>query len=80
MHLGAGKGRSFPPSCLLVEQSEAEAMAAVDLSHTRTVEETLELYKVSEDEGLSNERVLEQRHKFGYNGEYINLAVAAASR
>lgn len=44
-------------------------MATVDLSHTRTVQETLELYKVSEEEGLSNERVLEQRHKFGYNGE-----------
>ena len=44
-------------------------MAAVDLSHTRTVEETLENYKVTEDEGLSQERVLEQRHKFGYNGK-----------
>ncbi len=43
-------------------------MAAVDLSHTRTVEETLELYKVTEDEGLSQESVLELRQKFGYNG------------
>lgn len=44
-------------------------MATVDLSHIRTVEETLELFKVKEDEGLSNERVLELRHKYGYNGK-----------
>lgn len=44
-------------------------MATVDLSHTRTVEDTLLAYKVAEDEGLTQERVLEQRNKFGYNGK-----------
>lgn len=44
-------------------------MTTVDLSHTRTVEETLVAYKVTEDEGLSEERVMEERKRFGYNGE-----------
>ena len=45
--------------------------AKVDLSHIRTVEETLEEYKVLEEEGLSKDRVLQQRKKFGYNGESV---------
>lgn len=44
-------------------------MATVDLSHTRTVEETLAAYKVTEDEGLTQDKVLELRNKFGYNGK-----------
>ena len=44
-------------------------MSTVDLSHTRTVEETFLNYKVTEDEGLTEERVLELRKQFGYNGE-----------
>ena len=50
-------------------------MAKVDLSHTRTVEEILEEYKVSEDEGLTEDRVLEQRNKYGYNGKFITSTV-----
>ena len=42
----------------------------VDTSHTRTVEEILETYKVTENDGLTPERVSEQRKKFGYNGEF----------
>ncbi len=45
------------------------ATSSVDLSHTRTVEETLAAYKVTEDEGLTPEKVLELRSIFGYNGE-----------
>lgn len=50
-------------------------MATVDLSHIRTVEETLVAYKVIEDKGLTQERVLEQRNKFGYNGEWARLVL-----
>lgn len=39
----------------------------VDTSHTRTVEEILETYKVAENDGLTPEIVSEQRKKFGYN-------------
>ncbi len=46
-------------------------MATVDLSHTKTVAETLEQYEVSEEEGLSKDIVQEQRKKFGYNGGLI---------
>ena len=42
----------------------------VDTSHIRTVEEILEAYKVTENDGLTPERVSEQRKKFGYNGEF----------
>lgn len=46
-------------------------MESIPLPHTRTVKEVLDYYKVSEDEGLSQDRVLEQRKKFGYNGEFF---------
>ena len=42
----------------------------MDLPHTKSIEEVLEYYKVTETEGLSEERVKEQRQKYGYNGDY----------
>lgn len=48
-------------------------MTTVDLSHTRSVEDTLLAYKVTEDEGLAQERVLELRRQFGYNGGWMVL-------
>ena len=44
-------------------------MAASQCVHSKTVEDVCFEYKISEEEGLSNDRVLEQRKKFGYNGK-----------
>lgn len=44
-------------------------MASSGYPHSKTVEDILLDYKISEEEGLSNDRVLEQRQKFGYNGK-----------
>ncbi len=41
----------------------------MELPYTKSVSEILEYYNVSESEGLSEERVQEQRKQFGYNGE-----------
>jgi hypothetical protein len=53
--------------------SGSAAMTTVDLSHTKTVEETLLDYKVTEDGGLTNDTVLELRQKYGYNGKWKYL-------
>ncbi len=45
-------------------------MASSDYPHTKPVHEVLEYYKVREDEGLSNDKILEQRKKYSYNGEF----------
>lgn len=44
-------------------------MASGECYHTKTVHEVLEYYKVSEEEGLSSDRILEQRKKYGFNGK-----------
>lgn len=41
----------------------------MELPHTKDTSEVLEHFKVSEDAGLSKERVKELRSKYGYNGE-----------
>lgn len=41
----------------------------MELAHTKTVEEVLADFKVSEEEGLDNAHVEEQRRKHGFNGE-----------
>lgn len=45
-------------------------MASSGCPHTKTVHEVLDYYKVTEEEGLSNDRIVEQRKKFGFNGEF----------
>lgn len=44
-------------------------MASYKFAHSKSVEDILGDYKISEEDGLSNDRVLEQRKKFGFNGE-----------
>lgn len=39
----------------------------MELAHTKTVEEILQEFKVTEEEGLDNSRVVEQRRKHGLN-------------
>lgn len=41
----------------------------MELAHTKTVEEILQEFKVTEEEGLDNSRVVEQRRKHGLNGK-----------
>ena len=43
----------------------------MDLAHTKTVEEVLQEFKVTEEEGLDNACVEEQRRKHGLNGETV---------
>ena len=45
----------------------------MELAHTKTVEEVLQEYKVTEEEGLDSSRVEEQRRKHGLNGESTNI-------
>lgn len=41
----------------------------MELAHTKTVEEVLQDFKVTEEDGLDGSRVEEQRRKHGLNGE-----------
>lgn len=41
----------------------------MELAHTKTVEEVLQEFKVTEEEGLNSSRVEEQRRKHGLNGK-----------
>ena len=42
----------------------------MELAHTKTVEEVLADFKVTEENGLDNAHVEEQRRKHGLNGEW----------
>ena len=44
----------------------------MELAHTKTVEEILQEYKVTEEEGLNNSRIEEQRRKHGFNGKIVD--------
>ena len=44
----------------------------MELAHTKTVEEILQEYKVTEEEGLNSSRVQEQRRKHGLNGKIVD--------
>jgi hypothetical protein len=41
----------------------------MELAHTKTVEEILQEFKVTEEDGLNNSRVEELRRKHGLNGK-----------
>lgn len=43
----------------------------MELAHTKTIEEVLQEFKVTEEEGLDSVCVEEQRRKHGLNGETI---------
>lgn len=43
----------------------------MDLAHTKTVDEVLQEFKVTEEEGLDTACVEEQRRKHGLNGEAV---------
>lgn len=43
----------------------------MELPHTKTVEEVYEFFKVSEEEGLSVERVTKLRERYGPNGTLL---------
>ena len=59
--------RGCTPLLALVRRRES--WKEMELAHTKTVEEVLEEFKVSEEEGLDNSRVEELRRKHGLNGE-----------
>ena len=51
----------------------------MELAHTKTVEEILQEYKVTEEEGLNNSRIEEQRRKHGFNGKIVdNVSISLA--
>lgn len=41
----------------------------MEAAHTKTVDEVLEFFGVTEEEGLTSERVASLREKYGANGE-----------
>jgi len=47
----------------------------MELPHTKTIEEVYEVFKVSEEEGLSVERVTKLREQYGPNGMLLWLAI-----
>ena len=49
----------------------------MELAHTKTVEEILQEFKVTEEEGLNNSRVEEQRRKHGLNGKIKKTSFSA---
>jgi len=50
----------------------------MELPHTKTIEEVYEVFKVSEEEGLSVERVTKLREQYGPNGMLL-LAYCSAN-
>ena len=48
----------------------------MEVAHTKTVEEVLQDFKVSEEEGLDNSCVEELRQKHGLNGETTNVQLS----
>ena len=47
---------------------------AMEQAYMKTSEEVLEYFKVSEEDGLTPERVETQREKYGLNGECLSAA------
>lgn len=50
-------------------KKEREREREMELAHTKTVEEILQEFKVTEEDGLNNSRVEELRLKHGLNGK-----------
>ena len=55
----------------------------MDVPHIKTVEEVFEFFKVTEDEGLTPDRVTRLREKYGLNGmllSAVNISYAPMSK